>query len=59
MRLTRAGRPGTVGVNSYRRKPNAPFGFRRSGLGGPGGRAPAGSGAEPKTFPLPLADEMT
>jgi aldehyde dehydrogenase (NAD+) len=40
MRMTKALRAGTVGVNGFQLEPNWPFGgFRQSGLGREGGRA--------------------
>ena len=40
LRMTRAIRAGTVGVNGYQLEPNSPFGgFGQSGLGREGGRA--------------------
>ena len=59
LRLTRALRAGTVGVNGYQVEPNAPFGgFRQSGLGREGGRAAVESYTELKTVLLPFTDEM-
>jgi aldehyde dehydrogenase (NAD+) len=59
MRMTRAIRAGTVGINGYQLEPNAPFGgFRASGLGREGGRAAIESYTELKTVLLPLTDEM-
>ena len=59
MRLTRAIRAGTVGINGYQLEPNSPFGgFRASGLGREGGRAAIESYTELKTVLLPLTDEM-
>ncbi|HSZ39621.1 MAG TPA: aldehyde dehydrogenase family protein [Trebonia sp.] len=59
MRLTKALRAGTVGVNGYQVEPNAPFGgFRQSGLGREGGRASVESYTELKTVLLPFTDEM-
>jgi aldehyde dehydrogenase (NAD+) len=59
MRLTKALRAGTVGVNGYQVEPNAPFGgFKQSGLGREGGRAAVESYTELKTVLLPFTDEM-
>ena len=59
MRMTRALRAGTVGINGYQLEPNAPFGgFRQSGMGREGGRAAIESYTELKTVLLPLTDEM-
>jgi aldehyde dehydrogenase (NAD+) len=59
IRLTRAIRAGTVGINGYQLEPNAPFGgFRASGLGREGGRAAIESYTELKTVLLPFTDEM-
>jgi aldehyde dehydrogenase (NAD+) len=58
MRMTRAIKAGTVGVNGYQLEPNSPFGgFRQSGLGREGGRAAIESYTELKTVLLPLAEE--
>jgi aldehyde dehydrogenase (NAD+) len=59
MRLTRAIRAGTVGINGYQLEPNSPFGgFRQSGMGREGGRAAIESYTELKTVLLPLTDDM-
>src|SRR5690348_9883712 len=59
MRMTRAIRAGTVGINGYQLEPNAPFGgFQQSGMGREGGRAAIESYTELKTVLLPLTDEM-
>jgi aldehyde dehydrogenase (NAD+) len=59
MRLTKALRTGTVGVNGYQVEPNAPFGgFGQSGLGREGGRASVEAYTELKTVLLPFTDEM-
>jgi acyl-CoA reductase-like NAD-dependent aldehyde dehydrogenase len=59
MRMTRALRAGTVGVNGFQLEPNWPFGgFRQSGLGREGGRAAVESYTELKTVLLPFTDEM-
>jgi aldehyde dehydrogenase (NAD+) len=59
MRLTKAIRAGTVGINGYQLEPNSPFGgFRQSGMGREGGRAAIESYTELKTVLLPLTDEM-
>jgi aldehyde dehydrogenase (NAD+) len=59
MRVTKAIRAGTVGINGYQLEPNSPFGgFGQSGLGREGGRAAVESYTELKTVLLPLTDEM-
>ena len=59
MRMTKAIKAGTVGVNGYQLEPNSPFGgFRQSGLGREGGRAAIESYTEIKTVLLPFTDEM-
>jgi aldehyde dehydrogenase (NAD+) len=59
MRMTRAIRAGTIGINGYQLEPNSPFGgFGQSGLGREGGRAAIESYTELKTVLLPLTDEM-
>ena len=59
MRMTRAIRAGTVGINGYQLEPNSPFGgFGASGIGREGGRAAIESYTELKTVLLPLTDEM-
>jgi aldehyde dehydrogenase (NAD+) len=59
MRVTRAIRAGTVGINGYQVEPNSPFGgHRQSGLGREGGRAAIESYTELKTVLLPTTAEM-
>jgi aldehyde dehydrogenase (NAD+) len=59
MRVTKALRAGTVGINGYQLEPNSPFGgFGQSGLGREGGRAAIESYTELKTVLLPFTDEM-
>jgi aldehyde dehydrogenase (NAD+) len=59
MRMAKALRAGTVGVNGFQLEPNWPFGgFRQSGLGREGGRAAIESYTELKTVLLPFTDEM-
>jgi aldehyde dehydrogenase (NAD+) len=59
MRLTKALRAGTVGINGFQLEPNWPFGgYRQSGLGREGGRAAIESYTELKTVLLPFTDEM-
>jgi aldehyde dehydrogenase (NAD+) len=59
MRMTKAIKAGTVGVNGYQLEPNSPFGgFRQSGLGREGGRAAIEAYTELKTVLLPFTDEM-
>ena len=59
MRMTKAIRAGTVGINGYQLEPHAAFGgYRQSGLGREGGRAAVESYTEIKTVLLPFTDEM-
>src|SRR5580704_1316414 len=59
MRVTKALRAGTVGINGYQLEPNSPFGgFGQSGLGREGGRAAVESYTELKTVLLPFTDQM-
>jgi aldehyde dehydrogenase (NAD+) len=59
MRVTKAIRAGTVGINGYQLEPNSPFGgYRQSGIGREGGRAAVESYTELKTVLLPFTDEM-
>jgi aldehyde dehydrogenase (NAD+) len=59
MRLTKAIRAGTVGINGYQLEPHAAFGgYRQSGLGREGGRTAIESYTELKTVLLPFTDEM-
>ena len=59
MRMVKALRAGTVGVNGFQLEPNWPFGgFRQSGLGREGGRAAIESYTELKTVLLPFTGEM-
>ena len=59
LRLTKAVKAGTVGVNGYQLEPNSPFGgYRQSGMGREGGRAAVESYTELKTVLLPFTDEM-
>jgi aldehyde dehydrogenase (NAD+) len=59
LRMTKAIRAGTIGVNGYQLEPNSPFGgFGQSGLGREGGRASIESYTELKTVLLPFTDEM-
>jgi aldehyde dehydrogenase (NAD+) len=59
MRMTKAIRAGSIGINGYQVEPNSPFGgFRSSGLGREGGRAAVEGYTELKTVLLPLTDEM-
>jgi aldehyde dehydrogenase (NAD+) len=59
MRMAKAVRAGTVGINGYQVEPNAAFGgFRQSGLGREGGRTAIESYTEVKTVLLPFTDEM-
>ena len=59
LRMTKAIKAGTVGVNGYQLEPNSPFGgYRQSGQGREGGRAAVESYTELKTVLLPFTDEM-
>jgi aldehyde dehydrogenase (NAD+) len=59
MRVTKAIRAGTVGINGYQLEPHAAFGgYRQSGLGREGGREAIESYTELKTVLLPFTDEM-
>jgi aldehyde dehydrogenase (NAD+) len=59
MRMTKAIRAGTVGINGYQLEPHAAFGgYRQSGLGREGGRAAIEAYTELKTVLLPFTDEM-
>ncbi len=59
VRLARAIRAGTVGINGYQLEPHAAFGgYRQSGLGREGGRPAIESYTELKTVLLPFTDEM-
>jgi aldehyde dehydrogenase (NAD+) len=59
MRMTKAIRAGTVGINGYQLEPHAAFGgYRQSGIGREGGRAAVESFTEIKTVLLPFTDQM-
>ena len=60
MRMTRAIRAGTVGINGFQIEPHAAFGgYRQSGLGREGGRTAIEAYTELKTvFLLHFTDEM-
>ncbi|MDI6097356.1 aldehyde dehydrogenase family protein [Actinoplanes sp. NEAU-A12] len=59
MRLTKAVRAGTVGVNGYQLEPHAAFGgFGQSGLGREGGRTSIEAYTELKTVLIPTTEEM-
>jgi aldehyde dehydrogenase (NAD+) len=59
MRVTKAIKAGTVGINGYQVEPHAAFGgFRQSGLGREGGRTAIEAYTEVKTVLLPFTDEM-
>lgn len=59
MRLSKAIRAGTVGINGYQLEPHAAFGgYRQSGLGREGGAEAIESYTELKTVLLPFTDEM-
>lgn len=59
MRLAKAIRAGTVGINGYQLEPHAAFGgYRQSGLGREGGIEAIESYTEVKTLLLPFTDDM-
>jgi aldehyde dehydrogenase (NAD+) len=59
IRMTKAIRAGTVGINGYQLEPHAAFGgYQQSGLGREGGRTAIESYTEVKTVLLPFTDEM-
>jgi aldehyde dehydrogenase (NAD+) len=59
MRMARAVRAGTVGINGYQLEPHVAFGgFGQSGLGREGGRGAIEAYTEVKTVLLPTTDEM-
>lgn len=59
MRLARAVRAGTVGVNGYQLEPHAPFGgYGQSGMGREGGRTSFEAFTEVKTVLIPTTDEL-
>jgi aldehyde dehydrogenase (NAD+) len=59
MRMAKAIRAGTVGINGYQLEPNAPFGgYGQSGIGREGGRPSIEAYTELKTVMLPFTDEM-
>jgi len=59
MRMTKALRAGTVGINGYQLEPHAAFGgFGQSGLGREGGRTAIEAYTEVKTVMLPFTAEM-
>ena len=59
IRMTKAIRAGTVGINGYQLEPNAPFGgYGQSGIGREGGRPSIEAYTEFKTVMLPFTDEM-
>ncbi|HCT79646.1 MAG TPA: aldehyde dehydrogenase [Micromonosporaceae bacterium] len=59
MRLARAVRAGTVGVNGYQLEPHAPFGgYGQSGMGREGGRTSFEAYTEVKTVLIPTTDEL-
>src|SRR5690348_10991882 len=59
IRLTKALRVGTVGINGYQLEPHAAFGgYRQSGLGREGGRPAIEAYTEVKTVLLAFTDEM-
>jgi aldehyde dehydrogenase (NAD+) len=59
IRMTKAIRAGTVGINGYQLEPHAAFGgYQQSGIGREGGRAAIESYTEVKTVLLPFTDDM-
>jgi len=59
MRMAKAVRAGTVGINGFQIEPHLPFGgFKQSGIGREGGLAAFESFTELKTVLLPLTDEV-
>ena len=59
IRMTKAIRAGTVGINGYQLEPHAAFGgYQQSGIGREGGRTAIESYTEVKTVLLPFTDEM-
>src|SRR5580693_454054 len=59
LRVTKALRAGTVGINGYALEPHAPFGgYRQSGLGREGGRTAIEAYTEVKTVLIPTTEEM-
>ena len=59
LRMTRALRAGTVGINGYALEPHAAFGgFQQSGIGREGGRTAIEAYTELKTVLIPTSDEM-
>jgi aldehyde dehydrogenase (NAD+) len=59
IRMTKAIRAGTVGINGYQLEPHAAFGgYQQSGIGREGGRTAIESYTEIKTVLLPFTDEM-
>jgi aldehyde dehydrogenase (NAD+) len=59
VRLARALRAGTVGINGYQLEPHVGFGgFRQSGLGREGGRTSIEAYTELKTVLVPTGDEL-
>ena len=59
IRLARAIRAGTIGINGYQLEPHIPFGgFGQSGLGREGGRVSAEAYTEVKTVLIPTTDEL-
>jgi aldehyde dehydrogenase (NAD+) len=59
LRMTKAIRAGTVGINGYQLEPHAAFGgYQQSGLGREGGRTAIESYTEVKTVLLPFTNDM-
>lgn len=59
MRMAKAVRAGTVGINGFTIEPNLPFGgYKQSGIGREGSQAAFEAFTELKTVLLPLTDEM-
>ncbi len=59
LRMTKALRAGTVGINGYGLEPHAAFGgYQQSGIGREGGRTAIEAYTEVKTVLIPTTDEM-
>jgi aldehyde dehydrogenase (NAD+) len=59
LRMTKALRAGTVGINGYGLEPHAAFGgYQQSGIGREGGRTAIEAYTELKTVLIPTTDEM-
>jgi len=59
VRMAKAVRAGTIGINGYQLEPHVAFGgYRQSGLGREGGRTSIEAYTEVKTVLIPTTDEM-